>query len=311
MMGNDLVSQLFKQINNTVEIRMDELTSIKSAMVDSVNSDNTVNIHIPPSNTIFHNIQNQSVYQKLVPGDHVKIMVEGNNLSNMWIIGKFNATSIVNENIRSGDLEQTKGTSSSSNNSENSVYSIDQSEFEDLDANLSDELIKLSAKFTELNDKITALENAKDDIFDSIYPVGSIYISTESEQDFDPNDKFTGVWEKIDDAFLMSAGGSMMAASGRTFELGKIGGNEKGGYVTLQTENIPNIEWSYQYRTLEKSSTGDNTEYFYLTNEGSASGRLALSTKTMQVDGVAGNYSPEEIDILPPYYVVNIWRRTG
>lgn len=88
-MDNNLVSQFWTQINNAIDYKLSSLTSVKSAIVHSVNQNGTVNISIPPSQIIYHNIQNQSIYRSLQTGDQVKVLVENGNLSNMWIIGGF------------------------------------------------------------------------------------------------------------------------------------------------------------------------------------------------------------------------------
>lgn len=80
------------------------MTQIKSAIVHSVNLDGTVNITIPPGNTIYHNIQNQSIYRNLMPGDNVKIIKENNDLSNMWIMGGFGLKQIDEKRTESSQL---------------------------------------------------------------------------------------------------------------------------------------------------------------------------------------------------------------
>ena len=93
MTDNNLINQLFTQINNMIDYKMSQQTLIKSAVVHSINSDLTVNVYIPPDHVIYHNIQNQSVYRNLNAGDNVKVLIENGNLSSMWIIGGFNLTS--------------------------------------------------------------------------------------------------------------------------------------------------------------------------------------------------------------------------
>lgn len=87
---DSIVKTFFQQISNMVDSKIQKLTQVKSATVHSINTDGTVNIQIPPDTTVYHNIQNQSIYQDLHIGDNVKIIKEGNSLSNMWIIGGFN-----------------------------------------------------------------------------------------------------------------------------------------------------------------------------------------------------------------------------
>ena len=68
--------------------------------------------------------------------------------------------------------------------------------------------------------------NTSDHItFDSIYPVGAIYISVDNKN---PNTLFGGVWEQIQDRFLLAAGSTYQAAS--------TGGESK---VALKIDEMP------------------------------------------------------------------------
>ena len=110
--NSHIVKSFFKQVNKSVENKTNSMTQIKSAIVHSVNLDGTVNITIPPSSTVYHNIQNQSIYRNLVPGDNVKIIKENNNLSNMWIMGGFGLQQIeekqpLQSQLQEGDFSKT------------------------------------------------------------------------------------------------------------------------------------------------------------------------------------------------------------
>ena len=87
---NFLVNKFLKQISKIIDHKLDKLTTVESAIVDQVNIDGSVNLHIPPDNTIFTGIQNQSIYQNLKVGDCVKVLKQNNKASNMWIIGGHN-----------------------------------------------------------------------------------------------------------------------------------------------------------------------------------------------------------------------------
>lgn len=64
---------------------------IQSAIVAQVNENGTVNVYLPgDENNIYTNIQNQSIYQDLVPGDQVEIILKNGSFSNCWIIAKHN-----------------------------------------------------------------------------------------------------------------------------------------------------------------------------------------------------------------------------
>ena len=87
---NFLVNKFLKQISKIIDHKLEKLTTVESAIVDQVNIDGSVNLHIPPDSTIFTVVQNQSIYQNLKVGDCVKVLKQNNKASNMWIIGGHN-----------------------------------------------------------------------------------------------------------------------------------------------------------------------------------------------------------------------------
>jgi hypothetical protein len=80
-------------------------------------------------------------------------------------------------------------------------------------------------------------------VFDLIYSVGSIYITT---KEISPAILFGGEWEKIQDKFLLASG--------------SLNTGDTGGEATHQlTENeLPLIEGSFQTRPWGSSSQGSN-----------------------------------------------------
>ena len=104
-MNNNLVAQFLTQINNAIDYKLQNITQIKSAIVHSVNQDNTVNITIPPNYTIYHHKQNQSIYRNLHPGDQVKVIAENGSLSNMWIVGGFGLQSNIGNSSTSNQID--------------------------------------------------------------------------------------------------------------------------------------------------------------------------------------------------------------
>jgi len=80
-------------IQKIVSIVKEEIAStsprIESAIVKNVNSDGTVDVYLPGDlNSVFTRIQNQSIYQDLIPGDSVEILLKKGKFSNCWIIAK-------------------------------------------------------------------------------------------------------------------------------------------------------------------------------------------------------------------------------
>ena len=134
-------------------------------------------------------------------------------------------------------------------------------------------------------------------LIDVVYPVGSIYMSVNTVS---PSVLFGfGVWEKIEDKFLLG--------SGTTYANGSTGGSADA--VIVSHSHQPNADGEYIVTSEEK--TANNTKVAY-----SASGNRWVdgqtseshfhhrtSTNTVGEDGTNKN--------MPPYITVNIWKRTA
>ena len=158
----------------------------------------------------------------------------------------------------------------------------------DNDSRLSDARTPLA--HTHLSSDVT-------DLIDVIYPVGSIYMSVNSTS---PQTLFGfGVWEKIEDKFLLG--------SGTIYENGSTGGSADA--VIVSHSHKPNVDGEYIVTSEEKSA--NNTKVAY-----SASGNRWVdgqpsqshfhhrsSISTVGEDGTNKN--------MPPYIAVNIWKRTA
>lgn len=226
MLDNNLIQQMFAQFNHLIDYKMSQQTIIRSAIVHSINPNGTVNIYIPPNNTIYHNIQNQSIYRNLAPGDSVKIIVENGNLSSMWIIGGFNLS--INEN----------------NNS-----------------------------------------NKQSITLDDVYPVGSIYLSMDNKN---PEILFGGIWQQLQDRFLLGAGDDYVA--------GTIGGEK------MHTLTINELPTHTHEISVASTNTGNN----------SASNTIRFNNNdTSFVDSVVAQNTGNGIEHnnMPPYLVVYMWQR--
>lgn len=134
------------------------------------------------------------------------------------------------------------------------------------------------------------------DIVDIVYPVGSVYMSA---NDTDPAVIFGGVWEKIQNKFLLSAGES--------YELGSTGGQAQ---VTLKTEQIPGHTHDvndYSYGRWGVGITGYNDSVGY--NAPSIRGLAGAGTGgILKAASTGGGQAHEN---MPPYLVVNMWKRTA
>ena len=128
--------------------------------------------------------------------------------------------------------------------------------------------------FNSLTDKTQAIiSNLTTQIMQSIYPIGSIYSSTESTS---PATLFGfGTWEQIKDKFLLAAGD--------TYEAGNTGGAASASYTpagtvgghTLTVDEIPSHNHTF---TGNAVNTGNNsvghthtyTDYYATTTGGTA-----------------------------------------
>lgn len=133
------------------------------------------------------------------------------------------------------------------------------------------------------------------------YPVGSIYMSYESTN---PKDIFGGSWTPIQDRFLIGAGSSYSRG-------GTGGATTSSGYG------------SHSHST---TSSGSHSHHFYWGSGSVWNGWLSTVESVGWRDhynqssyGVAGsgdhshtaNATGSSFSIMPPYYGVYMWRRTG
>lgn len=124
------------------------------------------------------------------------------------------------------------------------------------------------------------------EVFDMIYPVGSVYISVNNTS---PSSLFGGTWEQIEDTFLLSAGD--------TYTAGDTGGEAT---HTLTTTEMPSHSHNAYLKAPFAIQTNGGTEFAALYNTGTSSNAYITNTG----GGQAHNN-------MPPYLVVYVWKRTA
>lgn len=128
-------------------------------------------------------------------------------------------------------------------------------------------------------------------IANAMYPVGSIYMSV---KDVNPSVLFGGTWVRIEDKFLLSSGSSYPITYDSNDEANRTGGEAS---HTLTVDEIPShnhglgTEWS--------DGSGSNGAYTYSANR-------KLKSKTTENTGGGQAHNN-----MPPYLVVNVWKRTA
>ena len=161
----------------------------------------------------------------------------------------------------------------------------------------------------------------KETVLNTFFPVGSIYM--DATGNINPNSQFGGTWEKIENRFLLASG---------TRGVGNTGGAET---VTLNSNQIPshnhaagafNVSGQFSFETYH-SNQGVNTNLTYgafyrtsdgsgrlgVTNYGQENGRanIAFNSNRSQGGNTANSGGGQAHENMPPYVVVNVWKRTA
>jgi len=131
-------------------------------------------------------------------------------------------------------------------------------------------------------------------LIDFFYPVGTLYQS--SDNAFNPNTKWGGTWVKIEGRFILGSNSTKL--------VGNTGGNEK---VTIEGRHLPDHTHTY---SIHSPSFEEAKIYNSVTD----TTRLYASSANVSTGNTSGWKSVSQIDqldIMPPYEVVNIWKRTA
>lgn len=123
------------------------------------------------------------------------------------------------------------------------------------------------------------ISSTKAETINAVYPVGSIYMSTESTN---PASLFGGTWKSIEEKFLFGASGD--------YEAGSSGGEIN--HTLTFDEVIQQAMWC----SNEEGNPTIKTEI----NQGSAYGAYTMNTKATLPH-----------NNMPPYLVVYMWVRTA
>lgn len=126
---------------------------------------------------------------------------------------------------------------------------------------------------------------------DLIYPVGSIYVNSNN---VDPKVLFGGTWKKIEGRFLIGAGGK--------YELGAVGGSEDAIVVAhdnhiVSASNAIGTGTYKGYLNVDKMTPYHDLRGWLIERND----EVYPATITVGEDGIGKN--------MPPFLVVNIWKR--
>lgn len=128
-------------------------------------------------------------------------------------------------------------------------------------------------------------------LLDIIYPVGSIYITTNATS---PANSIGGTWEQVKDKFLIAASANYAATSS---------GGEATHKLTVSEMPQHNHAYRYGYYNSGAGSSDDWGRYpIWLAADKAANWSIDITAITES----GGNQPHNNI---PPYYAVYMWRR--
>lgn len=143
---------------------------------------------------------------------------------------------------------------------------------------------RVSEVDTWSSDKIAKeIQASYSSILNLVYPVGSIYISTNLVS---PGTLFGGTWIQIKDTFLLSAGD--------TYAAGTTGGEAE---HTLTVDEMPSHNHNFK-ATANAIASGSN--YSRMASDGKETGSVIVA---------AGGDQPH--NNMPPYLTVYMWKRVA
>lgn len=140
----------------------------------------------------------------------------------------------------------------------------------------------------------TQVKELDDNLFDKIYPVGSIYMSMNSA---DPSTLFGGEWERLKDTFLLASGDTYDADG-----MDKSTAQHGEATHTLTVDEMPKHKHDLSYRTGVIQTGSSGTYYFDV----GTSGNWYTNSPSFKESG--GNNAHNN---MPPYLAVYMWKRTG
>lgn len=144
----------------------------------------------------------------------------------------------------------------------------------------------------QMGNMIRGITEGGSNVFDIIYPVGSIYMSVNES---DPSTLFGGTWEQIKDTFLLSAGD--------IYEVGATGGEAT---HTLTVEEMP--KHTHGAKIYESKGVTASENYSFNTSANWWNDVYANNGRLLEI---LSNGSSEPHNNMPPYLTVYMWKRTA
>lgn len=301
--GGDVTRE---QFNNEVQARKDgdaTLTAnLNKEIQDRENADTTLQENIDAEKSARENADTTLTTNL---NNEIEARTNGYNTLttnlNKEIQDRKNADTTLQNNIdaevsaRTGDIENVN---SAITTEREARISADNS----INQKLTQETTALTNKVNKNTSDITSINRTIEEYWKTIYPVGSIYVSTSAT--FNPQTAWGGTWVK-------TAKGRCLIGANDTYPLGSTGG-EEAHYLTgnempphgHSAGKVYNYKLSnYGIKADAWQKDGDQVLYIDQTSESSSTSSTILST-----NATGGGASHNNMQ---PYLAVYIWERTA
>lgn len=155
-------------------------------------------------------------------------------------------------------------------------------------------------------DQVIINDNQKlGNLFDLIYPIGSIYMSI---NDTDPSILFGGTWKQIQDRFLLSAGNTYTAGSTGGKAEHKHGLNDNAAALIGNHGDTTAFSPNYNFY-LGTNYNINNGAYCWAHTHDNPFNSDNSKFSLLAAVGLVGN--TVSASNIPPYYAVYMWQRIG
>ncbi len=298
--GGDVTRE---QFNNEVQARKDGdatlTTKLNKEIQDRENADTTLQNHIDAEKIARENAD-------------TTLTTNLNNEINARTSGDATLTTNLNKEIQDrenadttlqNNIDDEVSTRTTEIENVNSAITTEREARISADNSINQQLTQktgeLTTKVNKNTSDITAINSSIDEYWKTIYPVGSIYISTSTT--FNPQTAWGGTW-------LKTAKGRCLIGANDTYPLGSTGGEES-HYLT-ENEMPPHGHsagkasgFKLANRGIAMSALDQNSEQFLWIDQSSHSASGVLSTNS---EGGGASHNN-----MQPYLAVYIWERTA
>ena len=202
---------------------------------------------------------------------------------------------------------------------EATLTELSNQELTDLVQSLKEDVDNLKNENSTLKNQISTLRTDIDAStkLDEVYPVGSIYMSVNN---INPSTLFGGTWTKLEGRFLLGSSSS--------YALGSTGGNTSVSYTpqgtvgntTLTVNQIPSHTHTLTTNGRFTIGNGNGSGISGIPSNTAGWGTIGNADwYVLSIDKTGGSQAHNHsftgtqtsIQTMPPYIVVNVWKRTA